>query len=114
MPASHRSSLSRLKAAAAFLEVAAFIITLLALAFRATLYWQLPVSTSDNPGLAPLLDFSLAMLLFAICLLCAGVGVAISLQAGPRDKRHAYQAFFIGVLCFVLYDLLYPYVPRLM
>lgn len=104
----------KLKRATALLEITAISITLLALTYRATLYWWLPSSSNGELGLAPLLDFGLAMLLFVVCLLCAGAGVAISLQASTGEKRFAYRAFFIGVLSFVLYDLAYPYIPRLL
>jgi len=114
MPETQSTVLPKLKRAAAILEVAAIVIALLGLTYRATLFWLLPAGRGDAPGLAPLLDFGLAMLLFVVCVLCAGIGVAISLQGSQGDKRYAYQAFFIGVLSFLLYDLLHPYVPRLM
>jgi hypothetical protein len=114
MPANPSTLLPKLKRAAAILEVAAIVIALLGLTYRATLFWLLPAASAEAPGLAALLDFGLAMLLFVVCMLCAGVGVAISLQGSQDDKRYAYRAFFIGVLSFFCYDLLHPYVPRLL
>lgn len=104
----------KLKTAATYLEITSILISLFALAYRATLYWLLPASSDGTPGLAPLLDFSLAMLLFAVCLLCAGAGVGIHMQGEISDRRYAYRAFFIGVLSFLIYDLLYPHIPRLL
>jgi len=107
-------SLPRLKAIAARLEIAVLAIALLALAFRATLYWTLPGGGNGGSGPGALLDFGLALLLFLLCALCASAGVAISVLGERSDKRHAYQAFFIGVLSFLAYDLLYPHVPQLL
>ncbi len=104
----------RLRRAATGLEVAALLLTWIALAYRATFYWVLPADPNDTFALAPLIDFALALVLFAVCLSCAGVGVAISLYGSPEEKGYAYRAFLIGVLCFVIYDLVYPLVPRLM
>lgn len=104
----------RLKTIAARLEMAAPLLAVLALVYRATLYWVLPGNGADDPGPAALLDFGLAMLLFLVCLACAAAGVAISIKGPPQDKRLAYRAFFSGVMSFLLYDLLHPYLPRLM
>ena len=99
--------LEQIKRLSITLQIGVGLIGSVALAFRATLYWTLP-------GSGDVLDFALAMLLFAVCALCATSGVAISLLGGPGDKRHAYQAFFVGVLSFLAYDLLHPLLPRLM
>lgn len=110
----HRGArLSRVKTAATMLEVATPLLALMALAYRATLYWVLPASQDGSPGLGPTLDLILAMLLFATSLACAGLGVTLSLRGTAADKGHAYRAFFIGAGSFMLYELVYPYVPRL-
>ena len=106
--------LETLKRLSIRLQVVTVLIGVVALAFRSTLYWTLPAASGDAPALADLLDFSLAMLLFVVCALCATSGVGISLLGGAGDKRHAYQAFFVGVLSFLAYDLLHPLLPRLM
>lgn len=102
-----------LKRLASPLQIAAVTLALLGLGYRATLYWTLPTGDEGAPGLGPVVDFSLAMLLFLVCAGCATVGVGIALWGEPRDKPVAYRAFFVGVLSFLGYDLLYPYVPRL-
>ena len=106
--------LEQIKRLSITLQIGVGLIGVTALAFRATLYWTLPGAADGNPGSGDVLDFTLAMLLFAVCALCATSGVAISLLGGPGDKRHAYQAFFVGVLSFLAYDLLHPLLPRLM
>ena len=106
--------LEQIKRLSITLQIGVGLIGVTALAFRATLYWSLPAASGDTPGSGDLLDFALAMLLFVVCALCATAGVAISLLGGPGDKRHAYQAFFVGVLSFLAYDLLHPLLPRLM
>lgn len=91
---SSEQTVTRLKRAAAALEVSCLVLALVGLGYRSTLYWLLPASQNGaGAGLAPMLDFAIALLLFAVCLLCAGTGVAISLHGGPQDKRHAYRAF---------------------
>lgn len=104
----------RLRRVAVALEVTTLALACVALGYRATLYWTLPAAHGSPYSPALLIDFSLAMLLFAVCLMCAGAGVAISLYGDPQDKQYAYRAFFVGVLSFLAYDLLYPLVPRLL
>lgn len=106
-------AVARLTRTASYLEISALVLTAIALGFRATLYWTLPTVDDGNAGPAYMIDLGLAMLLFATCLTCAGVGVAISLYGPQATKGRAYRAFFVGVLCFLCYDLVYPYVPRL-
>ena len=106
--------IQRLKKVAASLEIGALVIVVWALLFRATLYWKLPPASGEPYGTGDVLDFAFAILLFGVCCLCAMAGVAISLLGDQGDKRFAYQAFFIGVVSFFAYDLLHPYVPRLL
>jgi hypothetical protein len=106
--------LEKLKRLSLWLQASAIATGVLALIYRATLYWALPRANTGKAGIGDLLDFALAMLLFLVCALCASSGVAISVIGERSDKRHAYQAFFVGVLSFLAYDLVYPYLPRLM
>lgn len=108
------SGLERLKGATARLETAALLLTLLALLFRATLYWQLPAGSEGGYGSGDLLDLGLALILFLVCCACAACGVAISLLGEREDKRLAYRAALVGMLSFIAYDFAHPYVPRLM
>jgi hypothetical protein len=103
-----------LKQAARYLEAGSVALALAALAYRATLYWQLPSGGTQAPGVRDLVDFGLALLLFFICALCATAGVAINMMGERSDRPRAYRAFFIGVVSFLLYDILHPHVPRLM
>lgn len=101
------------KRLAGVLEKTAIGFALWSLFYRATLYWKLPAEPGQNYGLGDLLDLLFALLLFLICLFCAGTGVAISILGEKDDKPLAYKAFFIGLLSFLSYDLLHPYIPRL-
>jgi hypothetical protein len=103
-----------IKRTAAHLEVGAVGLALLALAYRATLYWQIAVTEGQAPSTRDLLDFALAMLLFLVCGLCATAGVAINFMGERSDRPLAYRAFFVGVVTFLLYDILHPHVPRLL
>lgn len=114
MTQSENPRVARFKALARPLEIAAPVLAILALLYRATLYWTLPGGASGEPGTAQLLDLGLALLLFLVGLLCAGAGVAISLFGGQADKGRAYRAFFLGAGSFMLYEFIYPHVPRLM
>lgn len=113
MPDVASPHLPRLKRAAARLSIAAPALAVLALLYRATLYGSLPAGHGDGPGLGPLLDFGLAMLLFAVSLICAAIGVSINLLGTQADRPRAYKTFFIGLGSFLIYELLSPYVPRL-
>lgn len=103
-----------IKRAAAYLEVGSVSLALLALAYRASLYWQIAVTEGQAPSTRDLLDFALALLLFVVCGLCATAGVAINLMGERSDRPRAYRAFFVGVVTFLLYDILHPHVPRLL
>jgi hypothetical protein len=103
----------RLKRLAASLEIGVLGLAVLALLFRATVYWQLPAGSGEPYGTGDVIDLGLALLLFLACGFCAICGVAISMLGDKADKRFAFQAFFIGVVSFLAYDLLHPYVPRL-
>jgi hypothetical protein len=59
------------------------------------------------------IDFALGLVLFAVCLACAGCGVALSLMAVQEEKALAFRVGAIGITSFVAYTLLHPYVPRL-
>jgi hypothetical protein len=107
------SRVRTLKKIAGFLEIGVMLLAVAGLLFRATLYWKLPVDSGQAYGTGDVLDLGIALLLFVTCGLCASAGVAISILGEKADKRFAYQAFFIGVLSFVAYDWLHPYVPRL-
>lgn len=114
MTPSTSPAVARLTRTASYLEIAALVLTVIALGFRATLYWTLHAADGGSAGPAYSIDLGLALLLFATCLTCAGVGVAISLYGTKASKGRAYRAFFVGVLCFLFYDLVYPYVPQLL
>lgn len=111
-PANH--TIARLHRAAGLLRVLAPALAVLGLAYRATLYWSLPAGSDGSPGLGPMLDFGLALVVFAVSLLCAGVGVLINLRGTLADRGRAYLTFFVGVGSFLVYELVTPYVPALM
>lgn len=108
------AGLETIKRLAGILEKVVIGLALLALLYRATLFWRLSAETGQAYGTGDLLDLALALLLFLLCLLCAGVGVAISMLGEKEDKPLAYKAFFVGILSFIGYDLLHPLIPRLM
>ena len=95
------------------LEVIAIVLAVFALLYRATMYWHLPIATGEAYGLGDLLDFGLALALFLICILCAAAGVALSTKPDPEQHRLAFRPVLVGILSFVVYYFLHPYVPRL-
>ncbi len=108
------SRLSRIKHLAGLLEKATILLALGALLYRATVYWRLSAGPEQSAGPGEWIDLGLALLLFLVSLACASTGVAISMLGGKSDKPLAYRAFFIGVLSFLGYDLIHPYIPRLL
>jgi hypothetical protein len=78
--------LERIKRLSLLLQAGAVLTGVVALAYRATLYWALP-GGGDAPGTRDLVDFGLAMMLFLVCALCATSGVAISVL-GERTAPH--------------------------
>lgn len=96
------------------LEIAVVALAVLALLFRATLYWLIPVAEGEPYGLADVLDFALMVLLFITSSLCAGVGVWLSIRGDELAQRLAFRPVLVGICSFVIYYLIYPHVPRLL
>jgi hypothetical protein len=102
--------------AARLLERTCVTLALVALAFRATLYWRMPAAPGASYGPGDVLDFALGLVLFALCCACAASGVALSLRGAQRDgaaMARAYRPVVIGMTSFVVYYFLHPHVPRL-
>ena len=104
---------SRLKRLSTQLEIGVVALTLATLLYRMTLYWLLPAAAEQAYGTRDLIDFGLGMALFLLCGLCAAVGVALSFRAEPDDHRLAFRPVLVGILCFVAYYFIHPYLPRL-
>lgn len=106
--------------AARVLERASVTLTVLALLFRATIYWRLPPAAGASYGQGDILDFALGLVLFAVCCACAACGVALSLHAGRAAGVEraamgvAYRPVVVGMTSFVAYYFLHPYTPRLL
>ena len=96
------------------LEIAAVLLASLALLFRATLYWLIPVAEGEPYGLGDILEFGLMILLFVVGGLCAGLGVVLSAKGDGVEQRLAFRPVLVGICSFVIYYLVYPYVPRLL
>lgn len=103
---------ARLTRVSVGLERAVLWTAALALAFRATLYWRLPAAAPRTVGTGDLLDFALAILLFALSFACAASGVAMSLKAGSQPR--VYRPVLVGITTFTLYFFVHPYVPRVL
>ncbi|MGE0483586.1 MAG: hypothetical protein AB7Q81_05575 [Gammaproteobacteria bacterium] len=107
-------STARLQRLAALLERSVVALALLALAFRATLYGSLPRAVGAIYGTGDVIDFALAVLLFALCTACAALGVLLALQAGnERERGMSFRPAVVGMTTFVVYYLLHPLVPDL-
>ncbi|MCB1749560.1 MAG: hypothetical protein H6977_13580 [Gammaproteobacteria bacterium] len=105
---------ARLQRLAALLERSVVVLALAALAFRATLYGSLPRTAGAAYGSADVVDFALALLLFALCTACGGVGVMLSLRASSdRERGMSFRPALVGMSTFVIYYLLHPLVPSL-
>lgn len=108
------NTLERIKQAVPILEISTLVFAAWSLLYRSTLYWTLPIDQGSRHGLGDTLDLLFALLLFIICFLCAASGVALSLMGGPGEKRLAYRPFLVGVLSFLVYDIVHPHMPKLL
>ena len=100
--------------AARVLEIAAVSLAIIALLYRATVYWQLPPPPGEPYGPGDIIDFAFAMLLFLVCGLCAAAGVASSMSGDGSEQHLAFRPAVIGITSFVGYYLLHPHIPRLL
>jgi hypothetical protein len=107
-------STATLQRLAALLERSVVVLALLALAFRATLHGSLPRSPGAAFGTGDVIDFALALLLFALCTACGAIGVMLSLRAGSdRERGLSFRPAVVGMTTFVVYYLVHPLVPNL-
>lgn len=82
-----------------------------ALAFRATLYGALPRAAGAAFGTADVIDFVLALALFALCTAAGVVGVVLTTRAADDGMRaRAWRPALVGMTTFVVYYLLHPLV----
>ena len=103
-----------IKRGSAYLETSALVLAVGALLFRATIYWRMPIELGAEYGVGDIIDFVLGFVLFIICGLCAGAGVALSAMQHPEAQQSAYRPILIGITSFVVYYFVHPYVPRLL
>ena len=95
------------------LEIAAVVCAVGALAYRSTVYWMLPPEPGEPYGFGDILDFVLALVVFAVCGLAAASAVLLSMTGEGRAPHLAFRPAVIGITAFVAYYFLYPYAPRL-
>ena len=100
--------------AARVLEATAVSLAIGALLYRATAYWLFIPAPGEPYGVGDVIDFALAMLLFAVCGLCAAAGVASSMSGDGKEQHLAFRPAVIGITSFVVYYFLHPHVPRLL
>jgi len=103
-----------IKRLARALETATVATALLALGFRATLYWRWPPPPGASYGSGDLVDFGLGLVVFALATLAASCAVALSLRADRAGMAAAYRPLVVGTTTFAVYYFLHPYVPRLL
>lgn len=103
-----------MKRLSTILEFATVALAILALVFRATLYWLIPVAEGEPYGLGDVLDFGLMILLFLVSSVCASFGVLLSIRGDGLEQRLAFRPVLVGICSFVVYYLVHPQVPRLL
>lgn len=106
--------LERIKKISIGLQVTAVVVAVTGLMYRSTLYWSLSGETAKPYGIADIVDFAFALVLFLVASLCTVSGVAISLMADIADKGLAYRAVLVGMLSFFSYEFLHGQMPRLL
>ncbi len=95
------------------LERATLALAMVALTFRATLYWQLPPPSGAAYGRGDLIDFGLTAALFLLAGVTAASGLGLAIK-GTRDQMGAaYRPMVVGMTTFTVYYFLNPLVPRL-
>lgn len=103
-----------MKSVSVTLEIVTVALAILALLFRATLYWLIPGEEGEAYRLGDILDFGLMVLLFVAGGVCAGLGVALSMRGDELEQRLAFRPVLVGICSFVIYYFAHPHVPRLL
>lgn len=89
-------------------------LSVLALIYRATFYWQIPVVPGEPYGLGDIIQlllFASILLLFLLTLMTS----LICLLFWPKGKQKIYWLkIAIGIFTLAVYYIVHPYVPKLL
>jgi len=89
------------------------MLAVLGLLFRATVYWNIPISPSDPYGLSDVIE----LFWFVALLVLAGITImfsaVIAFVPQLKNARLALILFLAAVLSPTAYYLIHPFVPRI-
>ena len=95
------------------LERAVVVLAIAALLYRAKIYHTIAKPAGAAYGLGDVIDFGLGLVLFVVACLCAASGIALMRMTDAAGNAAAYRPAVIGMTTFVVYYLVYPYIPAL-
>ena len=90
------------------------LLCVVALAFRSTLYWRIPVASNEAISLGDLIEFYLLVSLLGTCVLAVLLGLVLALVPRIRLLDLAFRLLATGVGCFLVGWFIHPLMPRLM
>ena len=89
------------------------MLAVLGLLFRATVYWNIPVSASDPYGLSDVIE----LFWFVALLVLAGITImfsaVIAFVPQLKNARLAFILFLAAILSPTAYYLIHPFVPMI-
>ena len=95
------------------LAIVPFVILVLALLFRATLYWSIPVADGEPKGGGDILEVLLFLILLGSCLLSILFSAFIAVVPKIRNHTYSMKLLLIGIVVPLVYWFIHPWVPRL-
>ena len=95
------------------LAITPLVILVLALLFRSTLYWSIPVADGEPIGGGDILEGILFIILLASCLLSISFAIFISIIPKIRNNSYSIRLLIIAIVVPLVFWFIHPFVPRL-
>jgi len=95
------------------LVVIPVVLLLVALLFRATLYWSIPVADDEPYGGGDILEIILFLLIILFSLAAALYATILAVVPKLREKKYILRLLLVGALVPMLYFILHPLMPKL-
>ena len=89
------------------------VVLVMALVFRATLYWTIPVADGEPKGGGEILEVLLFLGLLTTSALAVLVAILLAVVPAIREARLAVRLGLVALFSPVAYWVLHPLVPRL-
>ena len=95
------------------LAIAPLVILVLAFAFRATLYWSIPVADGEPKGGGDIIEILLFLLLISSCILSILFSALLAVIPKIRNNTYSVKLLIIGVVIPLVFWVIHPFIPRL-